>query len=411
MVDEVQKIVRSIEDEKSTNEEREKTRDAWARIDGFEKNKTLMAPKPNRLLVSEASAKPTAGERRAPALKERKSHHRLSDILKGRSAELWVVRFTDVSLLCELTGTTTLPISTMSENREKSEKAARRMSSMSAMSRRHQSLKTRNLYKFVKVHEWHEARPTPAPAAPRLSLGFPRRSTLGGVAENATPTKLPPSTSPTRQMSRDEPSPTKVPLKDGDGSPTRLVRSRHPLSEAGDDASESMSVMSFAFHGDARPAVRRIKPAGGASAGTKPTVRRSLGAQPTTAGGATAKFANRLREDVTVRPASRVRRSLPPAMALDTTPRAGSVPAGVGRRPPWNSSTRPETSSMRDLPSTNPAARKMVRPRTSLGERADAPTPAPAPQPAPTAQTQRESSVTAPTAASVARRRNLGGHI
>lgn len=395
MVDEVQKIVRSIEDEKSTNEEREKTRDAWARIDGFEKNKTLMAPKPNRLLVSESSAKATAAtsERRAPTLKERKSHHRLSDILKGKSTELWVVRFTDVSLLCELIGTTTLPISTMSENREKSEKAARRMSSMSAMSRRHQSLKTRNLYKFVKVHEWHEARPTPSPAAaPRLSLGFPRRSTLGGVAENATPTKLPPSNSPTKDMA--EPSPTRVPLKDGDGSPTRLQRSRHPLSEAGDDASESMSVMSFAFRGDARPAVRRIKPATGA--GTKPTVRRSLGAQPTTAGNANAKFANRLREDVTVRPASRVRRSLPPAMALDAAPaRAGSGPVG-GKRPPWNSSTRPETSSMRDLPSTNPANRKMVRPRTSLGgER----------------ERERESSVTAPTAASVARRRNLGGHI
>lgn len=385
MVDEVQKIVRSIEDEKSTNEERERTRDAWARIDGFEKTKTLMAPKPNRLLVSETSARPTAAapERR---LKERKSHHRLSDILKGKSAELWVVRFTDVSLLCELVGTTTLPISTMKEG----DKAARRMS-QAASARRHQSLRVRNLYKFVKVHEWHEARPSPTPtAAPRLSLGFPRRS-LGGVAENATPTRLPPPNSPD-----DQPSSTKVPLKDGDSSPTRLTRSRHPLSEAGDDASESMSVMSFAFRGDARPAVRPIKPGNGPSwiGNTKASARRSLGAPPaTTAGNANAKFANRLREDVTVRPASRVRRSLPPAMALDTAPmRAGSVPVGGSKRPPWNSSTRPETSSMRDLPSTNPA-RRMVRPRTSLGER------------------ERESSVTAPTAASVARRRNLGGHI
>lgn len=39
MVDEVELIVRSIEDEKSSSEEREKTRDVWARIEGLEKDK------------------------------------------------------------------------------------------------------------------------------------------------------------------------------------------------------------------------------------------------------------------------------------------------------------------------------------------------------------------------------------
>ena len=39
MVDEVENIVRTIEDEKATMEEREKARDAWARIDGLEKDK------------------------------------------------------------------------------------------------------------------------------------------------------------------------------------------------------------------------------------------------------------------------------------------------------------------------------------------------------------------------------------
>lgn len=39
MVDEVEAIVRGIEDEKSTQEEREKSRDAWVRIDGVEKDK------------------------------------------------------------------------------------------------------------------------------------------------------------------------------------------------------------------------------------------------------------------------------------------------------------------------------------------------------------------------------------
>ena len=39
MVDEVELIVRTIEDEKSSQEEREKTRDVWARIDGLERDK------------------------------------------------------------------------------------------------------------------------------------------------------------------------------------------------------------------------------------------------------------------------------------------------------------------------------------------------------------------------------------
>jgi hypothetical protein len=39
MVSEVESIVRSIEDEKIQKEERDKTRDAIARIDGLEKDK------------------------------------------------------------------------------------------------------------------------------------------------------------------------------------------------------------------------------------------------------------------------------------------------------------------------------------------------------------------------------------
>jgi len=39
MVDDVEEIVRSIEDEKASMEEREKTRDVWARIEGLDKDK------------------------------------------------------------------------------------------------------------------------------------------------------------------------------------------------------------------------------------------------------------------------------------------------------------------------------------------------------------------------------------
>jgi len=39
MVDDVEEIVRTIEDEKADYEDREQTRDVWARIEGLEKNK------------------------------------------------------------------------------------------------------------------------------------------------------------------------------------------------------------------------------------------------------------------------------------------------------------------------------------------------------------------------------------
>lgn len=42
MVDEVEVIVRTIEDEKASSEEREKTRDVWARIEGLEKDKVCL---------------------------------------------------------------------------------------------------------------------------------------------------------------------------------------------------------------------------------------------------------------------------------------------------------------------------------------------------------------------------------
>lgn len=95
MVDDVEEIVRTIEDEKATNEERVKTRDVWARIEGLDREKTLMAPKPNRLLVSEVQM--DMSETDIKALKEastrqKKSFRRLSDILKGgETADLWVV--------------------------------------------------------------------------------------------------------------------------------------------------------------------------------------------------------------------------------------------------------------------------------------------------------------------------------
>lgn len=53
MVAEVETIVRSIEDEKIQKEERDKTRDVFARIESLDKVKQLMVPKPSRVLVEE----------------------------------------------------------------------------------------------------------------------------------------------------------------------------------------------------------------------------------------------------------------------------------------------------------------------------------------------------------------------
>jgi hypothetical protein len=52
----------------------------------------LMAPKPNRLLISENQLPQAEGEKHEPSVKQKKSLRRLSDILKGsEQADLWVM--------------------------------------------------------------------------------------------------------------------------------------------------------------------------------------------------------------------------------------------------------------------------------------------------------------------------------
>ncbi len=365
MVDEVEAIVRSIEDEKTSSEERERARDAWARVEGIERNKQLMAPKPSRLLVSEDIVPPKE--------KKGKASHRLSDMLKHRNMEQWIVRFTDVSLLCERTGYTSLPMSSKSRLKSESQTdlSIRRLSS----SKRGQSVKQRNMYRFLKVYEWHERAPKPETPPPRLSLDY-KRTSLDAMRRASIDHYRRPSLDhhPTLDNLLETPratgsavTPRKVPMKTVDGSPSKLTPRRRAGSPARtDDAqSEVMSVMSFAFRGEARPLARgslgrtRGGMVGAASRAKPPTIaeRRSSASMTTaerrasgsmsSAAAANAKFAHRLRSSdelaqaaPTVRPASRVRRSLPPAMAL--TPAGGrrtTTPAT--QRPPWNSSMRP----------------------------------------------------------------------
>lgn len=107
-----------------------------------------MAPKQNRLLSSETQL-PTETNSRTDT-GQRKSFKRLSDILSRTDHhDLWVVRFTDVSLICEKTGSTSLPI-------HRTKATATRSESLTDIGKREKpvtngrrgvSIKARNLYK------------------------------------------------------------------------------------------------------------------------------------------------------------------------------------------------------------------------------------------------------------------------
>lgn len=95
MVAEVESIVRSIEDEKIQKEERDRTRDAFARIDGLEREKTLAVPKPSRVLVEEKplnpglyspASSPGSTSKGVTGVKGKTSFKRFSDVLQPASS-------------------------------------------------------------------------------------------------------------------------------------------------------------------------------------------------------------------------------------------------------------------------------------------------------------------------------------
>lgn len=166
MVVEVERLVRSIEDEKVNAEERDKTRDVFARIDGIT-DRQVLRPRSDRTLVeekalydeharrtlSESAPKDGRGESYASdseggesgteggsqrggrwsssnqsglraALRNKRSYRRLSDFLSveqpgggsskaptmGSKKDLWLVRFSDVEIKCQRIGVTALPM-------------------------------------------------------------------------------------------------------------------------------------------------------------------------------------------------------------------------------------------------------------------------------------------------------------
>lgn len=167
MVAEVETIVRSIEDEKIQKEERDKTRDVFARIEGLDKVRQLALPKPSRVLIEERLYTPgVTGPSKQPstpppvimnpkAVKGKSSFKRLSDVLHsngmGGKKDLWLVVFNDVVLQCQRTGTTCLPLVAATNSRTNSLPELQGKSKYATTGRRNAQTRPRNLYKFVKV--------------------------------------------------------------------------------------------------------------------------------------------------------------------------------------------------------------------------------------------------------------------
>lgn len=164
MVAEIEAIVRSIQDEKIQKEDRDKTRDAFARIEGLEKVKQLALPKPSRVLVEERLyVDPTLTGNATPppkGVKGKSSIKRLSDVLApnstgiGGKKDLWLVIFNDVVLQCQRTGTTTVPLVAVTSSRVNSLPDMQGKAKYATMGRRNPQTKPRNLYKFIKIETW-----------------------------------------------------------------------------------------------------------------------------------------------------------------------------------------------------------------------------------------------------------------
>lgn len=164
MVAEVENIVRSIEDEKIQKEERDKTRDVFARIEGLDKVRQLALPKSSRILLEEracnllngstkfSSPPPVANNK---AVRAKSSFKRLSEVLRpdgfGSKKDLWFVVFNDVVLQCQRTGTTSLPLVSTTASRTNSLPELQGKAKYATMGRRNPSTNPRNLYKFINV--------------------------------------------------------------------------------------------------------------------------------------------------------------------------------------------------------------------------------------------------------------------
>ncbi|KAF8163225.1 hypothetical protein B0H34DRAFT_694599 [Crassisporium funariophilum] len=174
MVAEVENIVRSIEDEKIQKEERDKTRDVFARIEGLERVGRLALPKPSRVLLEERCCTPSLSALNGSpksalssspppvvntkGVRGKSSFKRLSDVLNsngiGGKKDLWFVVFNDVVLQCQRTGTTSLPLVATTNSRTTSLPELQGKAKYATTGRRPVITRPRNLYKFIKIETW-----------------------------------------------------------------------------------------------------------------------------------------------------------------------------------------------------------------------------------------------------------------
>ncbi|KZT26308.1 Dbl homology domain-containing protein [Neolentinus lepideus HHB14362 ss-1] len=340
MVAEVETIVRSIEDEKIQKEERDKTRDVFARIEGLEKVKQLAAPKPSRVLVEERQLMP-AQDSGSPApkgstapptamygkgVKGKTSFKRLSDVLQSNSngiggkKDLWLVVFNDVVLRCQRTGTTSLPLVAATNSRVNSLPDMQGKAKYATTGRRGAHTKPRNMYKFIKIETW--------------DIGNVVQPREGVVAmEDVVRSKA--------QYHSGVPQPRIVPMPDDDED-----------RDNDSDDSDRKSKMSFSYWGADKVTIQKpiVKPKPMAT----PAARRASPSMSTAyarESSANAKFGTRLMADSPNpgRPASRrtqatpVGRTTPAGRRQPQSDEGHTVKSTVTRdpaRPAWDGSTR-----------------------------------------------------------------------
>ncbi|TFY60279.1 hypothetical protein EVJ58_g5251 [Rhodofomes roseus] len=341
MVAEVEMIVRSIEDEKIQKEERDKTRDVFARIEGLDKVKQLMVPKPSRVLMEErpvgglnpaadvkpSSSPPTSGN--GKNVRGKTSFKRLSDVLQsgsggvGGKKDQWLVVFNDVVLRCQRTGTTCLPLGASTNSRTNSLPELQGKAKYATTGRRNAHTKPRNLYKFLKIETW----------------------AIGDVVQPREGVVSMEDVARSRAQVHSGVQPRLVPMPDDDDDPAN-----------DSDDSDRKSKMSFSYWGADKVTVQKpIKPKQLAIN----AARRGAAGSPTAYGresSANAKFGTRLvaadSPSGGARPASRRTQVTPaggrrqPHSEEDHSVKATVTKATVTRdRPAWDGSTRATTTT------------------------------------------------------------------
>ncbi|GAA5884562.1 hypothetical protein JCM16303_000030 [Sporobolomyces ruberrimus] len=146
---EVDALVRSIEDERIEEDQRERTRDVLARIDGIN-DRGLMMPRSSRLLLSEQPAPPpssTSPPMRKPSMKRSSRRHSAGTQIATerwtKSDREWLISFTDVVIRARKVGETNVPGSFSREKEKQGKQGKTRKAGP-----------VRNTYRFLRVEQW-----------------------------------------------------------------------------------------------------------------------------------------------------------------------------------------------------------------------------------------------------------------